>query len=601
VGYKPIRAYGIIGNLHTVALVGTDGSIDWCCLPHFDSPSVFASILDEAKGGHFKISAPDVKKADQIYIKDTAILETSFTTETGKMILTDFMPIRAATPVEGVEFHEIYRRIRCIEGETPVKIEFKPRFNYARSPTDLETAPNGAIAKSPDEVLTLATNVPLKLGNGSVVAEVKLSKGEEEWFIVRYGDKALHPAGTYRLEDRLEQTRNFWLNWVGECKYGGLWRDQVLRSAITIKLLFYNPTGAIVAAPTTSLPEEIGGSRNWDYRFTWLRDASFTLDALFTLGYIDEAQSFMSWLKRTCIVCGLRLQVFLGIDAQKEVPEEELAHLEGYRGSRPVRIGNAASDQVQLDVYGEVLNSAYSLVEFGGSLPEEMWGLLQSLVEFICQHWTEPDNGIWEMRGAPRHFLHSKILSWVAVDRGIKIAEKCSFKADISRWKEVRDKIRDEVLSKGWSEEKRSFVQSYGSSEVDASNFRIPLVQFLPADDQRVQMTIDRTYKELGVDSLVYRYKGQDGLVGGEGAFNICSFWLVDCLALSGRLKEAREIFEKMLTYGNHLYLFSEETDPASGEMLGNFPQAFTHIGLINSAVNLNRLLERKRLEELKL
>lgn len=595
--YLPIEDYGVIGDLHTAALVGKNGSIDWLCFPHFDSPSVFAAILDHAKGGRFKISPPTHGlTCRQLYFPETNVLITRFLTPCGVGEVTDFMPVQLG-PAEPAH-HRVIRRVKVVRGEMTFNVECRPAFDYARTPHETEVQPNGAVFRGPQLSLGLATRVPLTQKDDGVVADFSLREGETTSFVLQDIPSGAG-CGTCAPEDQQEAafraTVEYWRRWISQSNYRGRWREMVHRSALILKLLTYRPTGAIVAAPTCSLPEEIGGVRNWDYRYTWIRDAAFTLYGLMRIGLTEEAHHFMEWLQARAFELNPdgSLQVMYGIDGRHTLTEETLDHLEGYCGSGPVRIGNGAYDQLQLDIYGELMDSVYLFNKYGDPISYDLWVKLRRLIDWVCENWQQPDEGIWEVRGGKQHFVYSKLMCWVALDRGLRLALKRSFPADRTRWEAVRDQIFEEIMNKGWNTERKAFVQHYGSDHLDASNLMMPLVFFLSPTDPRMTSTLDATLRELASDSLVYRYnvgEAADGLHGEEGTFSICTFWLVEALTRAGRVDEARLIFEKMLSYANHLGLYAEQIGP-TGEALGNFPQAFTHLALISSAYNLDRAL----------
>ncbi|HET9013151.1 MAG TPA: glycoside hydrolase family 15 protein [Gemmatimonadaceae bacterium] len=596
--YPPISAYALVGDMHTAALVALNGSIDWCCLPRFDSPSVFAAILDAAKGGSFQIAPSGRYTSEQRYLPATAVVVTTFRTEEGGVVeLTDFMPV--GRPEKNGRRAELHRRVRCTRGEAEVIVRFRPRFDYGASTTLLFPRANGVIATDgDDESLALAAprSIWWHLENATAHATLKLAAEEEHWFVLRYDDDEVNPLASYGSEASLAETIAFWDRWVAKITYEGPYRVPVERSAITLKLMCYEPTGAIVAAPTMSLPEELGGIRNWDYRYSWLRDSAFVLYSFHVLGHYDEADRFMSFLKRiTRKATDAHLQIMYGIDGRRELTERTLEHLEGYRRSAPVRVGNGAYDQVQLDVYGEVLETAW-LWSRHHTISEGTWATLQRLVSWIADHWTMRDSGIWEVRAGPQHYVLSKVMCWVALDRGIRLAQKFDLPADLDRWRRERDAVHADVMARGWSEEKQSFVQYYGTDALDASNLIIPMVHFLPRDHPRVVGTVMATLRELTSDDqeLVFRYRNDDGLPGEEGVFSICTFWLAETLAMCGEMERAERIFQRMLRHANHVGLYSEELHPTSGEFLGNFPQAFTHIALINCASVFEKLKARR-------
>lgn len=606
--YQPIEHYGIIGNLRTAALVGLDGSIDWLCLPRFDSPSVFGAILDDARGGRFRI-APVLEGArhKQFYWPDTNVLMTRFMHPDGIVELVDFMPVPEAGDVCT---HELVRRIHVVQGRLPVRIECRPAFDYARAPHTVVADSGGVRFEGAGLSLALSSPVPLRIDNGAAWTEITLGPGEEQTFVLRLLPPGHDPCAcptAAEAEALFRRTVDYWHRWLSQCTYTGRWREHVTRSALALKLLTYEPTGAIVAAPTTSLPEGIGGVRNWDYRYTWIRDAAFTLYALLRIGFTNEAVHFMDWLRERWRHPDSHsagpLQLMYGIDGRSDLEEFELPHLEGYRGSRPVRIGNGAHDQLQLDIYGELMDSVYLHNKYASPLAYDDWVQLRTMIDWLCDNWQRPDEGIWEVRGGRRDFVYSRVLSWVALDRGLRLADKRSFPADRERWLKIRDAIMEEVMERGWDPHRKAFVQSYGSDALDASLLLLPLVFFTSPNDPRMLATIDavrapRRDRGLAADGLVYRYdpsEAPDGLPGEEGTFNMCSFWLIEAMTRAGRtdperLRTARLRFEQMLGFANHLGLYAEQTG-TSGEALGNFPQAFTHLGLISAAFNLDRAL----------
>ncbi len=609
--YQPIEDYGIIGNMRTVALVGMNGSIDWLCFPNFDSPSIFARVLDDKKGGHFSIGPTNTDRMTpkRFYWPDTNVLVTRFLSPEGVAEIIDFMPVSSS--VVQFEEHPIIRFVRVARGEMSFRLECKPAFDYARADHSVEVHSGGARFRSSGLSLGLSTRIPVRQWGSGVEAEFVLKEDESATFVLREvpqyggGGAAISDAEGQRA---FEQTVEFWRGWIAKCTYYGRWREVVHRSALCLKLLTFEPTGAIVAAPTCSLPEDLGGERNWDYRYTWIRDAAFTLYGLLRIGFTDEAARFMHWLEARCHELGPdgSLQIMYGLDGRRKLTEETLGHLEGYRGSSPVRIGNGAYDQLQLDIYGEMMDSIYLYNKYGSPISSDLWTHLRRLVNWVCDNWEIEDEGIWEVRGGRKHFLYSKLMCWVAIDRGLRLADKRSFPADRDRWVKVRDQIYEEILDKGWSDKRQAFVQHYGSDSLDASNLIMPLVFFMSPNDPRMLKTLDAIMAPpskggLVSNSLVYRYnltETADGLSGDEGTFNMCTFWLVEALTRAGRtdrklLEQARLIFERMLGYANDLGLYAEETGP-SGEALGNFPQAFTHLALISAAFNLDRVLGAK-------
>ncbi len=595
--YKRLRDYGMIGNLHTVALVGVDGSIDWYCYPNFDSPSLFAAILDSAKGGAFRINTQSYATRNQFYLPDTNVLITRFLTREGVGEVTDYMPI--AQRKGEVQRHRIIRQVEAVRGNVPFELKCVPAFDYGRQAHEAKVGEAGAQFFGPNAGLTLSGFVPLRQAGNGVEADFRLKEGESTAFVLEgadiprsVDDVRLTPP---EVEEAFRETVAYWRHWIASCTYRGRWREMVNRSALVLKLLTFAPTGAVVAAPTTGLPEEIAGERNWDYRYTWIRDAASTIYALLGIGFTDEAAAFMNWLSEriTAQRTNGSLRPVYRIQGAEPMREEVLEYLEGYRGSRPIRLGNAASEQVQLDIYGPLMDAVSLYNAHGTPISYDLWVDLRRMLDWVCDHWREPDQGIWEMRGPPQEFVHSKMMCWVAMDRGIRLAETRGFPGSVDRWRAARDAIYEEIMAKGWSSKRQAFVQAYGSEALDASALLMPSVLFMSPTDPRVLKTIAAIQKDLASDHLVYRYRlrdSPDGLKGEEGTFSLCSFWLVEALTKAGRLEEARILFERMLGYANSLGLYAEEIG-RRGEALGNFPQAFTHLGLIAAAVNLDRAL----------
>jgi GH15 family glucan-1,4-alpha-glucosidase len=605
--YLPIESYGIVGNMRSAALVGLDGSIDWLCLPRFDSPSVFGAILDADKGGRFRITpATEGLRHKQYYWPDTNVLITRFLHPDGIGELEDYMPVGRGAPPDD----QLVRRARVVRGRLPFRVECRPAFDYGRAAHEVSVNEHGARFDAPGLSLALASSVPLRREGGAAVGELTLGEGQSAAFVLRTIDRDAASRccpGTDEAEDRFRETVEYWRRWVSRCTYRGRWRETVQRSALALKLLTYEPTGAIVAAATTSLPESVGGPRNWDYRFTWIRDAAFTVYAFLRIGFTEEAMRFMDWLEERWRErdsrCDGPLQLMYAVDGASDLTELELPHLEGYCASRPVRVGNGAHEQLQLDIYGELMDSVYLHNKYATPVGYDAWVHLRQLVDWVADNWRRDDVSIWEARSGPRPYVYSKLQAWVALDRGLRLADKRSLPADRAKWLAARDAVYEEVMARGWSAERRAFVQAYGSSALDASALLMPLTFFMAPDDPRMLATVDAirapaTRGGLAADGLVYRYNPQlapDGLAGDEGTFNMCSFWLVEALTRAGRtdparLADARLRFEQMLGYGNHLGLYAEQTGP-SGEALGNFPQAFTHLALISAAFNLDRAL----------
>jgi GH15 family glucan-1,4-alpha-glucosidase len=595
--HQPISDYGLIGDMRTAALVGLNGSIDWCCLPRFDSGSVFASLLDTERGGCWSIRPAEPWTSTQRYQPRTNILETTFRTESGMVTLTDFMPVAEDGQPSG-EHPEIHRRLRCSRGRVRMNMAFMPRFEYGARTTRLELLRAGLFATDrTDQVLTLSSAKAFNwvIEQSTATTHFDIEKGEERWLVLRYDDDDIHPVDRYESARKLDITAAFWQKWSSRVRYTGPFRGMVKRSALALKLLTHAETGALIAAPTTSLPETIGGGRNWDYRFVWLRDAAFTLAALDAVGHRREADQFMRFLKKVCRhEGGGHLQIMYGIDGRRDLIERQLDHLSGYLGSRPVRVGNGAVGQLQLDVYGEVMETA-DIWRRNHEMTEGTWRVLRGLVDWVSKNWHLPDSSIWEVRGEVRQYVFSKVMSWVALDRGVRMAEELSLESDTAAWRAARDTLHAEIMERGWSEERQSFVQSYDDSVLDAAALAIPMFRFLPWNHPRVHSTVRTIARELTtVDGeLVYRYRQPDGLEGEEGAFSICTFWLAQALASIGDREKADKIFRRMLRHANHVGLYSEEIDPATGVFLGNFPQAFTHIALINCAASMAALESR--------
>ncbi|SRR5579875_406856 len=593
--YLPIEDYGIIGDLHTVALVGKNGSIDWYCIPAFDAPSVFGALLDAEKGGSFQIELQDMSGVSrkQMYLPDTNILVTRFLTENGVGEVTDFMPIQTET--RQVDRHGIIRAVHVVNGTLSFHMTCRPAFNYARDPHTVQLSEDGALFRSASLNLGLFSTVPLQEDGRGVQATFTLTDDQWAYFLLEStGEQEIHPQYS-RYQKVLADTKDYWRTWIKQCRYQGRWREMVHRSALTLKLLTYAPTGAVVAAPTTSLPEGIGGERNWDYRFTWLRDAGLTLQSLSLLGFEEEANAFTDWVLARFLQFApdKPVQPMYTIHGDSEMPEIILDHLDGYRQSRPVRIGNGAAKQVQMDVFGELFDALSLLMEHRG-VYYRGWAQTSRIMDWLSKNWQSLDKGIWEVRGGDRAFVHSRVMCWVAFDRALRIVQHQGLPAPIERWRNARDAIYREIMENGWNEQKQSFIQYYGSDAIDASASLISLTGFAAPTDPRMLKTLDRIQKELTHGPHVYRYRvdaaADDGLQGTEGTFSICSFWFVEALTRARRLEEARDYLEQMLTYANHLGLYSEEVG-STGEALGNFPQAFTHLALIRACYFLNEAL----------
>jgi len=602
VSYQPIENYGIIGDLHTAALVGLNGSIDFMCFPEFNSPSIFAALLDDKKGGCFSIS-PVFKqmKNKQLYLPDTNVLLTRFLSSEGVGEVLDHMPVVA----DHNEGKKLIRRITTVRGEVTYRLQCRPRFNYGRDVhTAEQTNPNEIIfhcGQQKEASLRLSASIPMQISDNDAIAEFTLAAGQSADFLLQ--EASAEPAGKEDLKGYITQTTiqtiNYWKDWIARSTYKGKWLETVNRSALLLKLLTSCKYGSIIAAPTFGLPESIGGRRNWDYRYTWIRDASFTVYSFIRLGYTKEAGFFMGWVEKLCqdIKEGERLGIMYSIDGQRQLKESSLDNFEGYKQSSPVRIGNDAYGQLQLDIYGELMDSVYLYNKHGEPISYDFWKNLEQQMDWLSNNWNQPDDGIWEVRGGKKNFLYSRLSCWVALDRAMKIAEARSFPRN-GNWKKEKDKIYDSIFTDFWDKEKKAFMQFPGAVTVDASALLMPLVRFISPKDPRWLSTLKRIEEELVTDSLVYRYRPEvaapDGFVSREGTFSMCTFWYVECLSRAGQLEKARFYFEKMLGYANHLGLFSEQLG-FEGEHLGNFPQAFTHLGLISAAYNMNKQFNDSR------
>jgi GH15 family glucan-1,4-alpha-glucosidase len=594
-GYLPIEEHAIVGDLRTVALVGTDGTIDWYCPARFDAPSLFAALLDAKKGGHYSLSCRTSARPRQLYLPDTNILMTRFLAAEAVGEVIDFMVPETSGTAAPRDL--LVRQARAVRGRATFELGCHPAFDYARAPHTVQVIEGvGAVFSSAMGRCILRTDIPLKLEGEGVGATFTLDEGETVDFELEWQGE-IRPLVRGEADRLFETTSEFWQNWLAQSRYTGRWREMVHRSALALKLLVYHPTGALVAAPTTSLPEELGGVRNWDYRYSWLRDAAFTIYSLMQLGFLEESAAFMDWVQKRCEQATPERDVMImySINGDESIPEVLLDHLEGYRGSKPVRIGNNAVGQRQIDVYGELMDSVY-LYNREVPISYDLWTMLSRRLDWLEKHWQEPDEGIWEVRGPRQRFTYSALMTWVAFDRAQRLARDRGLPAPVERWRKQASAAYKFVQQECWDPQIGSYMMHPGSVHLDASVLVMPIVQFAGPTDPRFLSTLDRIGEQLVSDSLVHRYAitGHDGLTGSEGTFNLCSFWYVDALTRAGRLKEARTVFEKMLTYANHVGLFAEEIGP-SGEALGNFPQAFTHLALISSAVNLDRALDNER------
>jgi GH15 family glucan-1,4-alpha-glucosidase len=596
--YKSLEDYGVIGNLETCALVAKDGSIDWLCFPHLDSPSVFGALLDAERGGHFSIRPSTKYDSLQSYARDTNILQTIFSTPLGNATVTDFMPVKGLD--DTVPLSAVFRKVECIKGMVKLAVSIKPRFNYAAAIPDVEPAESGLLFRQQDAYLFFQSPTPMFVHDGGADGSVTLQEDESLWFVLQYNNN--EPLQPKQCDKVVARIKKFWQEWAHTCARDTCviddpWHHLAVRSGLVLKLLQNPDNGAIAAAATTSLPEMIGGVRNWDYRYSWIRDASFTSQALFHLGHVTEARDFRNWLIRTAEEARdpSRIMTMYPLHGKKDLEEKVLDHLAGYEGSQPVRIGNAAAKQKQLDIFGEILNAAYDASRHGEGISPERWAIFRNIIEYVRKVWNTKDSGIWEVHGAARHFVYSKLMCWVALDRGIRLAEEKGFEAPLKDWMMTREQIKTAILEKGFSKKLDSFVQSFGSENIDATGLLISPMGLLPHNDPRVLGTIDTALKRLVAgNGLMRRYEGDDGLPAGEGCFILCSFWLIKALVLAERTEEAEKIFTGVLGYISPLGLLSEEVDPHSGRLIGNFPQTFSHVGVINSSLYLGIARGRK-------
>ena len=593
--YTPLERYGVIGDLHTAALVNVFGSVDWLCAPRFDSPSIFGAILDDARGGRWRIAAVGATKHEQRYVKSTNVLQTIHHLRNTELVITDFLPVAHARG----KHVELYRIVQCIGGAAEVEVQFQPRFGYGAHRTTIRQRAYGWLASDAQrDVVSLSATpgVAWSAHPDSLVGRASLSDGDRLEFVMRWDDDEVHAVSAFETQEKLRETIAWWREWAGRLRYSGPYHDMVERSALTLKLCCYSPTGAIVAAPTTSLPESPGAARNWDYRYSWLRDSAFVAYALERLGYLEEVDAFTNFVKRIARRAdGGPIQIMYDLDGGLHIPERELAHLEGYGGAKPVRVGNAAATQFQLDVYGELLEMLR--IRYWRTLPSEgLWEAMHTLVDWTAQHWREPDWSIWEARMDARHYVFSKVMAWVALDRGASLAQQGGFPGDVTRWRGEAALIQQDVLAHGWDSQRRTFRQAYDGDDLDAAVLVIPFMRFLPRRDPRVLQTIEAVHRELnaGSDDLIFRYRGPDGLLGAEGAFVICSFWLAQAHALAGEFETGEALFRKLLERATPLGLYGEQIDPATGAHLGNFPQAFSHAAVMTTALVLERLRPRR-------
>ena len=595
--YAPIGDYAMLSDAHTAALVSRAGSVDWLCLPRFDSPAVFARLLDAKSGGHFEIVVPEATTVRRRYLPGTLILETVFETATSRATLVDFLTVHPhatpEAPAEHVIRERLVRVLTCDRGTVRFRLACAPRFDYGTIVPHLALAtPRFGTAHGGADGISLTTSTSLEIRDQAFVAEGVLGQGEPLFAVLR-DDARYVPAAqviTHAQIGRwLSAARRYGEDWAQHCTYDGPDRERVVRSALVLKGLTYEPSGAVIAAPTTSLPERTGGGLNWDYRYAWPRDASYVLSALYALGYSEEAQAFLHWLDWTAVGRARDLQIVYGVGGERRLTESEIPELDGYRGSRPVRIGNAAARQFQLDVYGEILDAVLMGYERGHAFPPERWRFLTRVADFVAEHWGEPDDGIWESRGGRRHHVHSKVMCWVALDRALRIAAIRGLPCDGARWTAAREAVHADVLSRGWNAARGSFVQTYDGDELDAANLVIPIVGFLPPSDARVRATVEAIRRELSSpEGFVYR-NTMHGPLGSEGTFTVCTFWLVEALVLTGDVAGARALFDRVSARANDVGLFAEQIEAGTGAALGNFPQALSHIGHILAAVRLRR------------
>ena len=578
---EPIESYALLGDMQTAALVSRTGSIDWLCVPRFDSPACLAALLGDAENGFWRIAPAGAERCTRrAYDGDTLILHTEWETTGGAVRVIDFMPLRGEAP-------DVVRIVEGLSGRVEMSCEMRLRFDYGAMVPWVRGFDGGFSAAGGPDSVYVRSDVPLEGRDFAHAATFTVGEGDRVPFVLTWHPSHLPPPRQVDPEKALKQTRRYWRGWSKQCHYDGEWRDAVMRSLITLKALTYEPTGGVVAAATTSLPEALGGDRNWDYRYCWLRDASMTLQGMVYTGYLDEAREWREWLLRAIGGDPKRLRIMYGLGGERRLAEQDLDHLSGYAGSTPVRIGNAASDQRQLDVYGEVLDALHLDRSSGLSPEDDVWAMQQGLLDYLESIWAEPDRGLWEMRGDPRHYVHSKVMAWVGFDRAVRAVEQFGLDGPADRWRALRDEIHAEIVDKGYDDKRSTFTQSYGSKALDAATLLIPQVGFLPPDDPRVIGTIEAVQRELMDDGFVRRYdnkRAKDGFKSDEGCFIVGTIWLADDLHLIGRENEAREVFERVLDVRNDVGLLSEEYDPQRRRQLGNVPQAYSHVGLVNTA-----------------
>lgn len=589
-----IADHALIGNGQSAALVSRDGAVAWCCWPRFDSPALFCRLLDAERGGFFRVAPTADARVERAYAPGTNVLRTTSETAAGRITLTDLMPAPADRPDARDFPHQILRRVECEAGAVEFEVRLRPTFDFGRVAARLECVPGGAVAYGDGEALGVSTGLPLRVDGDALVARARLTAGEVRWVALTHGPPPHAERSVERdvahLEDELCATLHYWRQWSDQCTYDGPHRDAVLRSALTLKLLVFQPTGGIIAAPTTSLPADPGGVRNWDYSFTWLRDAGLVLDALQRIGYHDETVAFIDWLEALCLRGDCDLGVLYTVDGEAPPPERTLDHLAGHRDARPVRVGNAAAQQRQIDCYGHVVDAVVLCYErMPRTMRDAVWAFLRDLVGHVAARWRAPDQGPWELREPPRHHVYSKLYCWVAFDRALRLARSLDLPADLDAWAREKAALRDAILGQGYDDAQGTFVRAFDEPALDASVLALPLAGLLPVDDARMTSTVARLRAALAADGLMYRYRDDDGLEGRDATFTLCSFWLVRVLARAGRVREATAIFERILNHANDVGLLSEQIDPESGALLGNFPQGFAHLGLIRAALDLQR------------
>ncbi|WP_162275920.1 glycoside hydrolase family 15 protein [Roseimaritima ulvae] len=599
--YRAISDYAVIGNGHTAALISRRGAVDWCCLPRFDSGAVFCRLLDDERGGFFEVAPTGDFRVTRRYIDTTNILETTFITDRGTLRLTDFMPAPADENPSPRSPHSLLRRLECLRDTVEVRIECRPTFDFAREPADFLIGSEGVVARTSSEQLEYCSTLSVIARDKAFNGTHTLHEGDVHWIALTYAPAADAVPGLSagECDAEFDRTMLYWQHWASQCEYDGPYRDLVLRSALALKLLIFAPSGGIIAAPTTSLPDEIGGERNWDYRYTWLRDSGMLLDSLQQLGYHEESKRFIDWLERLCLQCQDDLRIMYRVDGEPAPDERSLSHLSGYKESRPVRIGNGATDQRQIDVYGHVLDAVVLCFErMPRPLNPDLWKFLCRLADRAASGWEEPDHGPWEIRGEAKHYLYSKLYCWVGLDRAIRFAEERQLGGDLAKWKEQRARLRHRIESQGYDSQRGAFTQAFDTKLLDATALALSLTEFLDASDPRMASTIKQIDAELSRNGLLYRYRNDDGLPGRDATFTLCGFWMVMNLALAGKEEQARRRFDRLCSFANDVGLMSEQIDADTGLSLGNFPQGFSHLGLIRAALHLRDMNEQKNVHK---